>query len=214
MHYIQKKILDILRLHDEMHYAELQPEDIESSHFKYHLNQLIKDGNVEKKERGIYGLSDGGKAYVDKLSLNSIKPKNMPKVITYTILRHVNKYLLYKKDKEPYKGLLNNIGGKVHIGETIVEASEREVYEKLGISVESKVLGSLNIQIKNSGRLFTHAIAMVCAASLSEIPENQQIVFINKSELQANNSLAPDLLSVLEIEDTASPKFSEIIIEM
>lgn len=128
----------MLKRTDSLRYSQLLPDHIESSHFKYHLDSLIKNQLVEKISRGKYKLSDKGKSFVDKLSEDRINPKEMPKVITYTLLYNKDYYYLQSEDKEPYRGLLNLVGGKMHLGETALEASKREIREKLKIELYSR----------------------------------------------------------------------------
>lgn len=44
-------------------------------------------------------------------------------------------YLMCKRRKDPYKGLLNFVGGKKEDGESISECTMREVYEETGIFI-------------------------------------------------------------------------------
>ena len=46
-----------------------------------------------------------------------------------------DKVLLKKKKKEPFKGRLNFVGGKVEPGETSEEAAYRELQEETGLTV-------------------------------------------------------------------------------
>lgn len=51
--------------------------------------------------------------------------------------RDLTKVLLCKREKEPYKGLYNLVGGKVEEGEEGQEAAYRELYEETGITEKS-----------------------------------------------------------------------------
>ena len=53
------------------------------------------------------------------------------------------KILMCKRKKNPYKGLLNLVGGKVEKGETSEHAAYRELYEESGISSKDIVLTHL-----------------------------------------------------------------------
>ncbi len=197
MHFIQKHILDQLRETGDMRYATLQPDGIESSHFRYHLKELERAKYLESPKRGVYRLTLKGQHFVDRLSRHSVNPINMPKVITYTLLKKGEDYLLQPKDKEPYKGLLNMIGGKVHEGETTLEASCREVHEKTGIEIVAPTLGGVyEIIIRNQESLLTHAIAYVYIAQVSN-SAGSKLVSISKSELAKTSGLAPDTLRII-----------------
>lgn len=206
MHYLQKNILDQLRLNPSQRYSQLQPDDIESSHFKYHLQQLINEGLVEQKSRGIYGLTAKGKSQVDQLSDGRVNPHSMPKVITYTLLQDQDHYYLLRKDKEPYLGLINMIGGKLHSGESAEQAAHREMLEKTGGNVEKLELkGVAQIRIKQAEGLLSHAVAFVFVADINSA-KLKQFISIKKSDIKNSADLAPDLLPILSaIEESNEP---------
>lgn len=197
MHMYQKHILDMLRSQSSMRYSELQPDDIESSHFKYHLNQLIKDKHVELVSRGVYQLTTTGKAYVDRLSTDSVNLRLAPKVITYTILHDENSYFLQRKTKEPYIELLNLIGGKVHLGESTKEAALREVEEKTHLVLESVTpRGVAEIRITQKDLLLSHVVAYIYSAQVKSQPDDT--VEVPFDMLAVREDLAPDLKSILD----------------
>lgn len=54
-----------------------------------------------------------------------------------------DKILMCKREKEPFKGKLNFVGGKVEDGESKVEAAYRELEEETGITSQDIVLENL-----------------------------------------------------------------------
>lgn len=197
MHMYQKHILDLLRSSLTLRYSELQPDDIESSHFKYHLNQLIKDKHVEQVSRGVYQLSITGKAFVDRLSSDSVNLRVGPKVITYTILHDDSQYFLQRKAKEPYIDLLNFIGGKVHINESSKDAAIREVSEKVGTRLETVTpRGVAEVRISQKGTLVSHVIAYIFSAQVNAQPDGT--VEVPFDELDIRLDLAPDVKAIVE----------------
>lgn len=215
MHYLQKQILDQLRTQASARYAELQPDGVESSHFKYHLNILIADGLVSHPSRGTYTLAEKGKSFVDKLSAGRVSPYDTPKVITYTLLSDETHHYLYLKDKEPYRGLLNFIGGKLHTGETATQASQRELWEKLGIDhADPELIGVANIRITRNHEPFTHAVAYLCRVVTTAPIKHPNIVAIAKSESHIQTNLAPDFRELLEMFSSAGQIVRDITIEL
>ena len=207
VHIYQKNILDQLRQTPVMRYSQLQPDDVESSHFKYHLNQLIKDKLVEKKGRGLYGLTQAGQAAVDKLSSGRVNPHQTPKVITYTLLQDDDNYYLQIKDKEPYLGLLNMVGGKLHLGETPEIAAKREVKEKVGLELNNLVLkGVAQIKISQADNLLSHVEAFVFVGHVDEngTTDLEKVV---KTDLSKHQDLAPDLRAVIDTIETGKVPF-------
>lgn len=193
----QKHILDMLRAAPSLRYSELQPDDIESSHFKYHLDQLINAKHVEQVSRGVYQLTTTGKAYVDRLSENSVNIRATPKVITYTILHDDKHYFLQRKAKEPYINLLNFIGGKVHLGESTKDAAIREVHEKTHTSIETVTpRGVAEVRISKDGTLLSHVIAYIYSAQVVDQPDDT--AEIEFDDMKLLKDLAPDVMSILD----------------
>lgn len=204
MHFIQKHILDLLRENSSMRYVALQPEGIESSHFRYHLKELERADYVAAQNRGVYILTTKGQHFVDRLSRGSVKTIDMPKVITYTLLTYGDGYLLQAKDREPYKGLLNMVGGKVHEGETTADAAVREVREKVGIEIDNPTLGGVfEVIIRHGVTLVSHAIAYVYVTKVTETVGNLQL--IGTSVLANTPNLAPDTLAIINALRSDSP---------
>lgn len=205
MHYIQKHILDALRAEPELHYAELNTFDIESGHFSYHLRELIKDGLVAQQQRGVYSLTIEGRHMVDRLSSKQGAPHAMPKVITYTLLHHKDTLYLQRKLKEPYRGLLNMIGGKLHEGETPSAAAIREVQEKTGLTIPVPLLqGVFTIQISENGQPLSHVVAYVFRAERNDsLALPVDLATIPRKEIANTSDLAPDFIPILTALETS-----------
>ena len=215
MHYIQKQILDQLRTQSTARYAELQPDGVESSHFKYHLNILIADGLVAHISRGTYVLTDRGQAHVDKLSAGRVNAHDTPKVITYTLIADDTHYYLYRKEKDPYRNQVNMVGGKLHIGETATAASQRELSEKLGIDDDvPEVIGVANIRITLGGKPFTHVIAYICQVTVTAPIHHSRVVTVAKSDLATPTELAPDFHAVMQMVASPQHAIRDITIEL
>lgn len=214
MHIIQKAILDTLRTQGDTRYANLMPKDIESSHFRYHLLQLVKSGSVEQKARGVYGLTRHGLHEVDYLSKEHL-PERMPKAITYTLLHDKDTLYLHKKIKEPYRGLLNFIGGKIHVGETAWQAAKREVAEKAELLIpEPDFVGTAEIIIYSNNELLTHVIAEIFQYELKPEDDSSKLVPVLRSKI-AEEILAPDFSAALtKIESARHPFHSTIILDI
>lgn len=200
MHFIQKHILDKLRTVSSMRYTQLNSIEVESGHFRYHLNELIRNSHVAQIERGLYGLTPKGQAFVDKLSEKRVNASPMPKVITYTLLKDENVLLLQKKPKQPYMGLLNMIGGKLHEGELAVNAATREVKEKTGLTIQPPNLkGIFEIIISTDSGLYTHVITYVFIAEVSRTSlKDDTIMAIPTDEVTKITNLAPDFLEIYD----------------
>lgn len=207
MHMYQKHILDLLRKSESLRYSELQPSGVESSHFKYHLNQLISEKLVSHKTRGVYALSDTGKKFVDRLSEDSVITQASPKIITYTLIEDTENYYLQKKPKAPYRNLLNMVGGKVHVGETTQEAAHRELEEKVGECSESPALQSVGeVRTYRNEELYTHVVVYIYKVSVTAFQALDSLVKIPKKNITLQNELAPDFLHILNNIEVEKPR--------
>ena len=61
-------------------------------------------------------------------------------VVIMLFNRDYSKLLLIKRNKKPYKGCWNGIGGKIENDETPLEAAKRECMEETGISINNPKL--------------------------------------------------------------------------
>ncbi len=193
----QKHIVDLLRGSQELHYSELQPDGVESSHFKYHLDQLQQEGWVTRTRRGVYALTEKGKMAVDRLSVGRINPMQTPKVITYTLLKDTDNYYLYRKEKEPFLGLLNMVAGKVHLDERSYDAALREVDEKTGLTafgVRHRLIAE--VRVRQNDELVSHFVAYVFTAGIEN--GSPKLEKVSQRELKERQDLAPDLLALIE----------------
>ncbi|MDO8638731.1 MAG: NUDIX domain-containing protein, partial [Candidatus Daviesbacteria bacterium] len=134
MHPIKRQILYQLITNPFLPFSKLKSKEIESNLFIYHLKQLILEGLVKKKADGKYELTSEGIGFTDRLSLSNFKPRIQPKIITLIVCQNKNgEFLLYKRGKQPFLGYTGFPYGKIHLGEKITQAAERELKEKTGL---------------------------------------------------------------------------------
>lgn len=133
MHHIQLKILRKLLYSDGGTYAALRPEGVESNHYAYHLEQLIREGLVYKEEK-TYRLTADGLALVDRMNPDHLIRRLQPNIVTAIDLTTPDgKTLLFQRKFQPYRGLIGFPMGRLHLDEKILPAAERELSEKTGL---------------------------------------------------------------------------------
>lgn len=136
-HVIQKGILAKLIANPYLRYSQLKPKNIEGNHFMYHLKVLMREGLVVKNEDGYYLLSAEGKRNADSLSLQDYKPRKQPSIVTLiTCQNEKGQWLVYKRKRQPLIHQIGFVYGKLHIGETVLQAAHRELKEKTGLECE------------------------------------------------------------------------------
>lgn len=144
LHKYQVKILANLSTEAGLKFNKLLIDGLESEHMNYHLKRLLDIGLVQK-DNNRYFLTDAGKDYVSYMSDDVEFVEKQPK--TSVLLHVVRKdesgkifVLLSKRLKHPYYGKIGRLTGKVKFGETLMDASRRELYEETGLQSESMVL--------------------------------------------------------------------------
>ena len=151
-HIIQKNILARLITNPYLRYSDLKPSHLEGNHFMYHLKVLVKDGLIVKNEQGQYLLSPEGKLLADGLSLQDYAPRTQPNIVTLiTCQNDKGQWLVYKRKRQPLIDQIGFVYGKLHIGETISQAANRELKEKTGLECELTHRGDGYVTIYENG---------------------------------------------------------------
>lgn len=136
MHLIQKHVMRRLSTSKELAYSELKPPRIEGNQFSYHLKTLVRRGYVKRTERG-YALTTKGVHYSTQVNFEHFSMRIQPKIVTLIVCRDKEgRLLVYRRSKQPFLGKLGFPYGKIHLGESIAEAAERELREKTGVEAD------------------------------------------------------------------------------
>jgi ADP-ribose pyrophosphatase YjhB (NUDIX family) len=172
MHHIQRKILRQLMYAPSLNYAKMRPPGVESNHFAYHLDQLIRERLVVKDERA-YSLTDKGLMFVDRASHDIMNPRLQPHIVTSLyITNDQGQMILYKHGFQPYLNLYGPLQGRTHYAEHIAEAAERELFEKSGLSGRSlNHRGIVYIHTTKAGVDVSKIMAHIFSGTLTGAPE-------------------------------------------
>jgi ADP-ribose pyrophosphatase YjhB (NUDIX family) len=160
MHHIQKHILKKLSLSKKDRYADLKPRGVESNLFVYHLKALIREGYVISKDES-YRLSAGGKLYADRVSFESFQERIQPKIVTILVIKNSDKYLLYRRRRQPFIGRIGFPYGKIHLEEHLDDAASRELNEKTGLETKLTHRGMVYITVHDETELVSHMLCHV-----------------------------------------------------
>lgn len=166
-HFIKRDIIRHLLTVPSARYAQLRPKNLESNLFMYHLKQLMKDGIVEKTEDGSYTLTSYGLQMSDRISLESLKLRIQPKLITILVVQKPNgEHLLIERTHQPFLNFKGFPSGKIHYGESLQDAATRELSEKTGLTgIDLSLRGTYIMRYHKDDKIINHIIGYVFTGS-------------------------------------------------
>ena len=200
-HHIQRHIIHTLFFHVTASYAELRPPNVDSNQFAYHLKQLILHKFVEKLDVGKYRLTTKGLQYSDRYSASLNRARQQPKIITLLSIhdRDSNDMALWQRPHQPYLQLMSHPTGKLHMGESLTDAIEREMEYRLGFVIKDFThKADAYITIRNDvNEVLTQVLAHCVSAEIEKrpLPENGNVTWQNPTQSQVGD-LMPGLLEM------------------
>ncbi len=207
MHRLQQRIIGKLMMNPPLRYSDLKPKLTEGNLFTYHLKKLINDGLV-RKSGDRYELTATGKLRADRISLATFSEPMQPKIVTIIIGQNGRgEQLLYRRDREPFRGKVGFPHGKVHLGETIFQAAERELREKTGLAASFKHRGDVYAITFQDGDLVSQVLFHVFTATgfegelISKKTKAGQ-AFWRKIELLDQSLLSPGVNDIYQLVKT------------
>ena len=168
MHTVQKHILRHLTYHKRARFSEMRPTRIDSNLYNYHLKSLMRDGLVEKTDKG-YRLTVEGLKYVDQISVEKFEHRRQPKIITMLIsFDSDGRVLLWPKKKQPFIGAWSLPSGKLHLDDMSLDAAvQREAIEKVGLApVSCRQAGICYVRARINGEIISYILAHVFVVEL------------------------------------------------
>jgi 8-oxo-dGTP pyrophosphatase MutT (NUDIX family) len=151
-------------------FTKLNIQGLTSDHFSYHINTLIKDKYVEKKN-GKYSLTPKGKEYANQMDTDEALIEKQPKIAVIIVgIKEeggIKKLLIQERTKEPYYGYRGFITGKIRFGEKVLETAQRELLEETGLTSEEwhiKTIVHNHVVLEESGDLVEDKMFYVITA--------------------------------------------------
>ncbi len=164
MHHLQTKILYALAIEDGLKFSALKPKNMESNQFMYHLKSVMAQGYVKKND-SVYQLTPKGLRYVSALSFELLSTRMQPVIKTMIYAENdQGQQLLYRFNRQPLRGRTGLVTGKIHYGETELEAAERELMEKSGLTAKLEYIGQVNTRTYKENELVTHTLYFIFKA--------------------------------------------------
>jgi len=161
-HHIQLEILKRMLNRPESRYSDLKPQHLEANLFVYHLKQLMRLGLIEKQDK-LYILTRSGKHYADRVTMESMKIRLQPKIVTVLAIRRSDgKWLMQVRKQQPFTNYKGFPSGKVHYGETLDVAATRELQEKAQLTdINLTLRGNIVMRFNDAEDTINHVIGYV-----------------------------------------------------
>lgn len=142
-HEAQMKILRHLLLRPSAGFAELQKQtELTSDHANFHIKRLVEVGYIEKNTTDKYTLTRSGKEYANRMDTDDNSIEKQPKLsVALIVENNKGEFLAQQRLKQPYYGFWGRPTGKIRWGEKMLEAAERELMEKTGLTADLSVAG-------------------------------------------------------------------------
>jgi 8-oxo-dGTP pyrophosphatase MutT (NUDIX family) len=210
VHHIQRKILNKLLYAVSLHYAAMRPEGVESNHYAYHLEQLLRSGLVAKHDKQ-YSLTAEGLAAVDRMSQEGMTARLQPHIVTaIDITNDAGQTLLFRRAFQPYIHKLGFPLGKTHYEESVTDAAARELYEKTGLQdVPLTHRGMVYVESRQDGvtisKILCHVFRGVVAGAPAVQPNaahRGEALWADASSLVATDVM-PGFLAIKELLGTS-----------
>lgn len=184
-------------------YAQMRPKGVESNHFAYHLEQLLRAGLVVKNDRS-YTLTTEGMALADRVSHADMSVRKQPHIVTTVcVTNEAGETALFKHAFHPYMGLLGFPQGRTHYDESVLTSAQRELFEKSGLdAVDLSHRGDVYIHATKQGVDISKILAHVFSGSVKGQPE---LTTVNKQKGSCSWGNADALET-----DQCMPGFKEI----
>lgn len=201
MHQTQQHILAVLKHQSPRRYRDLKPVDMDGNTFMHHLRAVMDDGFVTRTASS-YELTLHGKQLVDSWSMKTYSPRRQPKIMVEVAYQNeAGEWLLVEQTSEPFRGNIGFPCGRLHFGERLLDAAQRELQEQTGLSAEDFVYyGAIAMETRLGDETMTHLFTHIFRAERvsGELREASHVGKPFFSKLEDLPKQFPGLQSVLK----------------
>ncbi len=157
---IKHKIFELFLRSKRLRFSDIEKAiGIKTNVLAYHLNNMIKEGMLQKEDED-YQLSTHGEkllpffAHVTQKLTGGCLP-----VVLSAIIKN-DKILFIKRNKRPYQGYWGVPGGKLHLEESIEECALREVKEETGLDCTFSHIAAIVHERVKEKDVYKHAFLL------------------------------------------------------
>lgn len=213
-HHIQRSIVYALAFSPSLRFSELQPDDIDSKLFTYHLKKVIVAGLVEKYDDGTYALTPEGRR-VGKSILRRDRFMDQAYSILLLVVRRPRDgaWLLYTRGTHPLIGLTGFMQATPMPTEDITVTAARTCQEKTGLTATFSTVSSGFFRVFEGDALesFTHFTLLVADDASGDLSANDEFgsyAFVTNPDFTSDTML-PTALTLSQLATDRSTPFVE-----
>jgi len=161
---MEKNILEQFLYHNKLKFSEIEKAiKSRSNKVAYHIKKLIDEGIIEKID-DYYRLTETSEKLIPYIT----KKQAILPVILIAVTNN-KKVFLHKRQKRPFLNKLSLPGGRILVGETPKQATERILKEKFDIPVKFTKINSISLeQVKKKEKLLHSFILIFCTAKTNK----------------------------------------------
>jgi len=200
IHEFQASILRELLFRPSARFRDLKKVDVTNDHFSFHVNKLVKDGWVSKKE-GKYILTPKGKEFANRLDTETLSVEKQAKVAValHAVRKRKGKkeILIHQRLKQPFYGWYGSHSGKIKWGETPFESAQREFLEETGLTGDFELKGITHVRhTHESGRFledkyfWSYLITNIAGELMEDVEEGKNIWMTEEEYESKENKFA------------------------
>jgi ADP-ribose pyrophosphatase YjhB (NUDIX family) len=193
---MEKQIIQTFLYNKKQKFSDIEKQvKARSNKISYHLKNLIKKKILEKKG-DFYQLTE-----ISEILIPFISEKTSVLPVVLIALQNKNKIFLHKREKRPFKDKMSLPGGRLILGETILEATKRIMKEKFNLNAKFKKINSISLeQVKRKNKILHSFLLILVTAETKD-----KIIYLNpdknKTISSDYNLIKNNLNKEIKIED-------------
>ena len=161
---MEKEILNLFLYNHKLKFSDIGKSVNERSNkVAYHLKNLVGKELI-KKSGDFYMLSEKSEVKIPYLT-----SKNSVLAVVLIAIRQGEKVFLIKRDKRPFDDKLCLPGGRLIVGETIKEGTERIMKEKFNLKCKFEKVNSVHLEhVKRDSKTLHSFLLIFVSAKTNE----------------------------------------------
>jgi ADP-ribose pyrophosphatase YjhB (NUDIX family)/predicted transcriptional regulator len=181
----------------------------------YYLRQLVRLGYVSHGERGVYAITPKGRTVMVNAKDRQIFT-NRPRLVVLIVATYQEKYVVLRRNRQPFIGVAEWPAGAVTIGEPLEAAGQRLAKDRLGARIEPQLVGFFRRIDLYQDEPFDDKLFAIHSCYLKDRPElligaMGTLELYSAAELASINRPARSLIDVLEYVNQHSAPYAERI---